>query len=112
MSGALTRYRVMAYVVGIGLAVLVFIGIPLQLAGHDGVVRWVGMLHGYLYIVYLLTALDLFRRSRLSGGRLNIWHLLAMVCAGFVPILAFVAERWITRTVEATTPEPSPERAV
>ena len=32
MSGALLRYRVMAYVVGIGLIVLVFVGIPLQYA--------------------------------------------------------------------------------
>lgn len=107
MSGALTRYRVMAYVVGIGLAVVVFVGVPLQVAGTtDWIAKWVGTVHGYLYLVYLLAALDLFRRSRLSGGRLTIWHLLAMVCSGFVPILAFVAERWITATVRRHQPDP------
>jgi integral membrane protein len=100
VKGALLRYRVMAYVVGVGLAVVVFIGIPLQVAGNDFVAKYVGTVHGYLYIVYLVTALDLFRRARVTDGRLTAKHLLAMVCAGFVPILAFVAERWITSTVE------------
>ncbi|MDQ6839445.1 MAG: DUF3817 domain-containing protein [Actinomycetota bacterium] len=92
MSGALMRYRVMANIIGIGLIVLVFVGMPLQYGvGVNAVVAIVGPLHGALYIVYLLVCLDLVRRARLS-----FWALLAMVAAGLVPFVAFIVERRIT----------------
>lgn len=34
MRAAVLRYRVMAYVTGVVLMVLVFVGIPLQIWGH------------------------------------------------------------------------------
>ena len=93
---ALIRYRIMAYVVGVGLLVLVFVGIPLQYAaGAPDLVNVVGPLHGFLYIVYLLTVADLARRFSLSLGRI-----IALVAAGFVPFLAFVVERRTTRRIE------------
>ena len=96
MSGALLRYRVMAYVVGIGLAVLVFIGVPLQYAAHTpGVVKVVGPIHGALYIVYLIAAADLARRARFG-----LLQMAAMVAAGFVPLLAFVVERQVVHRLE------------
>lgn len=99
MRGALLRYRVMAYIVGVGLVVLVFIGVPLRYgAGFRGVVAVVGPLHGFLYIVYLATALELAWRARLS-----IWRMAAMVGAGFIPFLAFYVERRTTQFVEART---------
>ena len=54
LHGALLRYRVMAFAVGVMLVVLVFVGIPLQIAGHPAVVQIVGPIHGFLYIVYLV----------------------------------------------------------
>jgi integral membrane protein len=96
VAKALFRYRVMAYLVGVGLLVLVVIGMPLQFGfGHPGVVAIVGPLHGFLYIGYLIAALDLARRARFT-----LLQLLAMVGAGFVPGLAFVIEHKITRRVE------------
>ena len=91
--GALVRYRVMAFVVGIGLVLLVFVGMPLQFAAHQKVVvEVVGTLHGYLYLLYLVTAADLARRARWRIGRI-----LAVVAAGFVPFLAFVVEHRVYR---------------
>jgi integral membrane protein len=91
ISGAILRYRVMAYVVGVGLIILVFVGIPLQYAANSpGVVQVVGPIHGALYIVYLLAAADLARRARFG-----LLQLAAMVAAGFVPFLAFVMERHV-----------------
>ena len=96
MRGALLRYRVMAYIVGVGLLVLVFVGVPLRYgAGQPALEKVVGPLHGFLYIVYLITAADLARRAHLRVGQL-----LAMVGAGFIPFLAFVIEHRVTRRVE------------
>jgi integral membrane protein len=106
MSGALLRYRIMAYTVGIGLIVLVFIGIPLQYAANSpGVVKVVGPIHGAFYIVYLLAAADLARRARFG-----LLQLAAMICAGFVPIVAFLVERQVVhrlgREADETTSLP------
>jgi integral membrane protein len=106
MQAALTRYRIMAYVVGVGLVVLVFVGIPLQIAGHKQVVEIVGPVHGFLYIVYLVAALDLARRARFSFG-----EMLAMVGAGLLPGLAFVAEHYMTKRVKADMEAGIAERA-
>ncbi|HET6809945.1 MAG TPA: DUF3817 domain-containing protein [Acidimicrobiales bacterium] len=96
LPGALLRYRTMAYIVGVGLIILVFVGIPLQFgAGSKAVVDVVGPIHGFLYIVYLAAALDLASRARFS-----FLQLLAMIGAGLLPFLAFFIERRVTRRVE------------
>lgn len=95
MRGALLRYRVMAYLVGIGLLVLTLVGMPLQFAaGRPQVVAVVGPIHGFLYIIYLVTAADLARRARFG-----IWRLVAMVAAGLLPFVAFVVEHRITSSL-------------
>jgi integral membrane protein len=97
VKAALLRYRVMAYLVGVGLLVLVLVGVPLRYgAGHPGVVSVVGPIHGFLYIVYLAVGYDLARRSRWS-----LPQMAAVALAGFVPFLAFVVERSVTRRVES-----------
>jgi integral membrane protein len=96
----------MAFIVGTGLAVLCFIGIPLQLAGGGplgknnwpwtSVVEIVGPIHGIFYIVYLLACLDLASRARLKTAQL-----LGMVCSGLLPVLAFYMERKVTARVRS-----------
>ena len=105
MNGALLRYRIMAYTVGVGLMILVFIGVPLQYAAHSpGVVKVVGPIHGALYIVYLLAALDLARRARFG-----LLQLVAMVAAGFVPFVAFLVERQVVHRLAAQAAASLPE---
>ncbi|MHA6513432.1 DUF3817 domain-containing protein [Tessaracoccus sp. Z1128] len=98
IRGALTRYRIMAYVVGVLLVVLVCVGLPLKYIWGDGrVVLWTGMPHGWLYMVLLITAYDLGRRVKWS-----IRWFLAIMAAGTVPFLSFVAEHFATKNVRAT----------
>ena len=95
--GALIRYRVMTYIVGSALIVLVFLGVPLQVWAHfDLVAKVEGTIHGYLYLVYLFTAADLARRVRWRLGRI-----LAVVLSGFVPGLAFVVEHRVVKQMKA-----------
>ena len=97
MRNAWIRYRIMAYVVGTLLVVLVCVGLPLKyLGGNSAVVTWTAIPHGYLYMLLLITAVDLGRRARWSWGRL-----IAIALAGTVPFLSFVAERSATRDIRA-----------
>lgn len=85
----LGRYQLAARVVGVALVVLVAVGVPLQLlAGAPQVVHVLGPVHGFLYLAYLATVVDVARRYRLST-----LQILAMVGAGLVPLLTFVVER-------------------
>jgi integral membrane protein len=89
---ALTRYRIIAYVVGVMLLVLLFVAMPLKYFGDNpSAMNVVGPLHGFLYMVYLLASFDLFRRVRWSLPRLVL-----VALAGTIPFLSFYAERKTT----------------
>lgn len=104
VRGALLRYRVMAYVVGVLLVVLICIGMPLKYLAPDptlnelgGTINTVlGIAHGWLYMALLVTAYDLGRRVKWAWKRL-----LGIALAGTVPFLSFVAERYATKDVRA-----------
>lgn len=97
LRAALTRYRVMAYLVGVMLLVLLLVAMPLKyLVDSEGVIGVVGPLHGFLYAVYLL--------ATLSVGTKSLWtfrRTVAVMLAGTIPFLSFVAERRVTRDVQA-----------
>jgi integral membrane protein len=92
VEAAVLRYRVMAYVTGVVLVVLCFVGIPLQVAGHPAVANDVGVVHGILYIIYLVFAWLLARRLKLA-----VKPTVIMLLAGTIPIMTFIVERWVTR---------------
>ena len=101
IKGALLRYRVMAWVVGILLVVLVVVGMPLKyFGGNDAVVVATGVPHGWLYMVLLITAYDLGRRVRWPWLRLGL-----IALAGTTPFLSFVAEHYATKDVRARIAE-------
>jgi integral membrane protein len=103
----LVQYRVMAFTTAVLLIVLVFVGIPLQVGAHRReVVNVVGTLHGFLYIVYLVTAFRLTFKLKVP-----VWQMILILLAGTVPFAAFVAERKMTKRFEATNgPEDSGSR--
>ncbi|MGA2529678.1 MAG: DUF3817 domain-containing protein [Acidimicrobiales bacterium] len=94
----LVQYRVMAFTTATLLIVLVFVGVPLQLAARrPEVVNDVGTMHGFLYIVYLYVAFRLTRKLRIPK-----WQMALVLLAGTVPFCAFIAERKMTRRFEAS----------
>ena len=93
MHGALIRYRIIAWVVGVCLLALVFVGMPLKyLAGNDTVVAIVGPAHGFLFMIYLVLTFDLARRVGWRFGRMVL-----VMAAGTIPFLSFWAERKVSR---------------
>jgi integral membrane protein len=103
LRSALTRYRVMAWVVGVVLLILAGVAMPLKyLADLPQAVAVVGPIHGFLYMVYLVVTFDLALRMRWPLTRTVL-----LLLAGTVPVLSFVAERWVTARVRATGQVPA-----
>ena len=129
-SSVLTRYRVMATVVGVLLIVLCLIGVPL--ANFDGSGMWgifpgtpdlfpvgstahdlgeaittyLGVAHGWLYMIFLITAFQLARRE---GWDLP-FTIVTLVC-GTVPVLSFWAEHRATARVRSRSATPTSSSA-
>jgi integral membrane protein len=97
VPAALTRYRVMAWIVGVLLIALILVAVPLKhFGGIDGPVAVIGTAHGWLYAIFFVTACDLALRARWS-----LRGTILVLVAGTVPILSFVAERIATRKTRA-----------
>lgn len=91
--GTLTRFRVMAWVTGVLLLVLVFVAVPMKRIGDDEtLVHIVGVMHGWLYMAYLVTAFLLAYQLRWPLSRT-----LLLLVAGTVPFASFYAERRVVR---------------
>jgi integral membrane protein len=107
MAAALTRFRVMAYIVGVFLLILVFVAMPLKyFADQPTLVAIVGPIHGFLYMVYLAAAFDLAVRAKWPFTRTVL-----VLLAGTIPVMSFIAERkatgWIrdqARTASVSAP--------
>lgn len=108
MSGALTRYRVMAWVTGVFLLVMtVWLVVGHLFLGYSftddpGATKEPGLYsagwiaHGWFFVLYFVTAVDLAFRLRW-----NVIRTLLVVVAGTVPAMSFVAEHFVTKEVRA-----------
>ncbi len=97
--GALSRYRFMAVLTGVMLLVLcvemIFkYVVPVQVVVDY--MGWVPFAHGWVYVVYLVTVLDLWAKMRWGFGRLT-----TMVLAGVVPVMSFVLESKVHAEADA-----------
>jgi integral membrane protein len=104
--GSLRRYRVMAWVTGVMLLLLcveMVLKYVLQVPGFNvegdprsEAARIIAMVHGWVYVVYLVTVFDLWSTLRWRLGRL-----VTMALAGVVPVMSFVLERRVHRDAAA-----------
>lgn len=93
-GGALTRYRVMAFVTGVVL-LLGCIALVLKASGVSHMEPWTGFLwvaHGYLYLVYVIMVALLGVKLRWPLPRFAL-----VMLAGTIPTASFVAEHYVTR---------------
>ena len=93
VRSALTRFKVMAVVVGCGLLILCA-EVVLHYGFHNDSLLWWSQIHGFLYLAYVVTVADL-------GFRVK-WPVLKMagvMLAGVVPLFSFVMERKVAREV-------------
>lgn len=91
------RYRIMAYVTGVLLIPLVFVATPLDLWGNTpGPAAVLGFAHGWLFVLYLVTAFELTVRLRYP-----LRAMLLVLLAGTVPFCSFIAERKLTHAWQA-----------
>jgi hypothetical protein len=103
LKGALFRYQLMANIVGVLIIPLfIFFFLSLGFGGFKIELAIFGVAHGYLYIVYLITAGHLALKARLhvENGRISpsgVGWILLMFGAGLVPGLTFVVE-WLVVT--------------
>lgn len=95
MESALKPFRVLAYIVGVMLLVLC-LGMVLKYI--VGVTWWpslvIAQIHGFLYMIYLVTVLNLGMKARWSWP-----YMLGIMLGGTVPFLSFSIERRVTRKV-------------
>jgi len=117
VEGALLRYRVAANVVGVLLIVLCLVGLPLNEAHllnpawfpvgsrpqevGAAISQYLGVAHGYLYMLFVVLAFLLSRKARWDLG----FTLVTLLC-GTVPVLSFWAERRATRRVREELASP------
>lgn len=89
---ALTRYRVMAWAAGVGLLLLCVDMYLRYVLDTTTVLDLVPRVHGFVYMGYLVTVIDLSFRMRWSLRRG------VLIClAGTIPFVSFVAEHRVTR---------------
>ena len=94
MRAAALRYRVMAYITGVLIIVVCFVGLPLQFAADNPwIADNVGTVHGFLYIVYIIVAYILAQKLKMK-----FWPTILLLLAGTIPVLTFFVERWMNRT--------------
>jgi integral membrane protein len=108
VKNLLTAYRALALVVGVLLAFGALVAFPLkyfavegsalQEFGESASIVW--LVHGWVFIVYVVVAFLLSRRAGWSLG----FTALALV-AGLVPLLIFWVERQVVRRLREEHPE-------
>ena len=99
--GALGRYRVMAFVTGTLLLIVTVNVILKYVVGVDNpryleITAAIAVLHGWVFVVYAFTCVQLWIRMKWRLGRLA-----TMVAGGVVPVMSFIVERKVRREVLA-----------
>lgn len=95
IRSALTGYRVMAWLTGIWLIALCYEIILKYVVKVDDPPSWIGVVHGWVYFVYLLFTANLAVKVRWP-----IAKTIGILLAGTIPLLGIIVEQVQTRELK------------
>jgi integral membrane protein len=93
---ALLGYRILAWTTGIWLIALCYEMVMKYGFGVDDL-GWIGVVHGWVYFVYLLFTANLAVKVRWP-----IAKTIGVLLAGTIPLLGIIVEHFQTKQVKAT----------
>ena len=92
MSGVVKRFRTMAILAGIMSLLLWFVDLPVAYLFDNeswkAKVAWIPFVHGWIYAIYVLTALQFASKAKWS-----VMKMLGLIVAGTLPIASLIMER-------------------
>ncbi len=96
MSGVLIRFRVMAIIAGVMSLLLWFGYMPAKYLFDNpsllDLLTWVPIVHGYLYPIYILTAIQFAVVQQFP-----IKRVIGFILAGTLPVASLIAERRVVK---------------
>ncbi len=97
-SGALLRFRIMAFTTGtvliLGCVLLILKAVHVKHMEPTTGLVWLA--HGYLYLIYVIITFLLGLKLRWPFPKFVL-----VIAAGTIPTMSFVAEHFVTRQVRA-----------
>jgi integral membrane protein len=93
---ALLGYRVMAWTTGIWLIALCYEMVLRYIVKVDNPPTWIGVVHGWVYFVYLLFTANLAVKVRWP-----IAKTIGTLLAGTIPLLGIIVEHFRTKELKA-----------
>lgn len=92
IDGTVQWYRIMAIISGVMSLLLWFVYVPVKAFSHDPSLHsklvWIPIAHGYLYPIYVLTAIQLSIKAKWALPKM-----LGFILAGTLPVASLIAER-------------------
>ena len=95
IRSALTGYRALAWMTGIWLIALCYEIILKYVVKVDDPPSWIGVVHGWVYFVYLLFTANLAVKVRWP-----IAKTIGVLLAGTIPLLGIIVEQVQTREIK------------
>ncbi|MCW2589260.1 MAG: Conserved rane protein [Mycobacterium sp.] len=93
---ALVGYRIMAWTTGIWLIALCYEMVLKYIVKVDDPPSWIGIVHGWVYFVYLLFTANLAVKVRWPIGKT-----IGVLLAGTIPLLGIIVEHFQTKQLKA-----------
>lgn len=87
---------IVGFIEGISFLVLIFIAMPLKyIMGLAGIVSWVGLIHGVLFLIYIAALITVIYRLKLS-----LWSFILGFIAAILPFGPFIFDRRLKRLLQ------------
>ena len=97
MKSLVLRFRVMAIIAGLMSLLLWFVDLPVAYLFDNpdwkARVAWIPFVHGWVYLVYVITAIQFATKARWP-----IMKMMGLILAGTLPVASLLAERRVVRS--------------